>query len=192
MRPSPARASDDVGESPSGRTRQRATAAAALAESSDSGRARSRPVWTRAYVILRDHVFTYSDSPYKRVWGREDSRRPSSRQAAAEGREAEREQEPRLRAGSGVAAVREAAVHLQGCSVRKGQLETPNHSVFLIKCVSSCPFLAEHPCTGFGRMVASTFAPPLTHLVPNSLIESVPLFLRRQCGRALRCTSPES
>jgi hypothetical protein len=32
-----------------------------------------------------------------------------------------------------------------GCSVRKGQLETPNHSVLLIKHFSSCPFLAEPP-----------------------------------------------
>ena len=38
-------------------------------------------------------------------------------------------------------------VGLQGCSVRKGQLETPNHSVYLKKRVSSSPFLAEPPYT---------------------------------------------
>jgi hypothetical protein len=39
-----------------------------------------------------------------------------------------------------------AGEDIQGCSVRKGELKTPNNSGFLIRRVSSSPFLAKPPC----------------------------------------------
>jgi hypothetical protein len=53
-----------------------------------------------------------------------------------------------LGAEGGLLAAELLLVRLQGCSVRKGELETTNHSVFLIKSVSSSPFLTEPPCMG--------------------------------------------
>jgi hypothetical protein len=41
-----------------------------------------------------------------------------------------------------------AANQVQGCSAKKGALETPNHSVYPINHIASSPFLAEPPCTG--------------------------------------------
>jgi hypothetical protein len=47
---------------------------------------------------------------------------------------------------------------LQGGSARKGELEIPHHSVFMIQRASSSPFLAEHPCR-FARRVDGGLPP---------------------------------
>ena len=54
---------------------------------------------------------------------------------------------PIAKVGVGRAVARCTTHRLQGCSFTKGELETPNSSIFLIRRVSSSPFLAEPPCT---------------------------------------------
>jgi hypothetical protein len=74
----------------------------------------------------------------------------------------------------------EESEDLQGCSVRKGELETPNHSIFLIKRVSSCPFLAESPCTPRLERIG----PRLGGRLAGKRHKSLVIF----CGREVRKT----
>jgi hypothetical protein len=48
-------------------------------------------------------------------------------------------------------ALAAAGYDYRGVPLGRGELKTPNHSAFLIKCVSSSPFVTEPPGIAPGR-----------------------------------------